>query len=569
MRRRLIRLAVVVIGLAALATTVTVGLAGIDALRGYRSLRAARDDFMGAEPPATIARLEKAQMHFAEAEQRVGSPWLTPVRVVPVIGHHLRAFERMVTGAATVSDIGRDAVAAFPDLDARPRGSDRADLARELGEVAKRASERLDAVDVGSDAWLVTPFANQHRRFATDLADLKSLASKAVKVSEGSSAFLTGPRRYLVLAANNGEMRAGQGMFLSAGVLTVRNGSLDLGEMTPTAQMQLDDKEVALRGSLADLWAPLHPNREWRNLGVSPRFDQSAELASRMWRARGGDPVDGVISVDVLAVQALLEATGEVRIGDTKIDADNVVDHVLHDQYEGVPATAGATAERREALAALASSVIERFDNSAWDLPSLATGLGGAGAGRHFLAWSSRRGDQQMWAAAGVDGRLGEDSVLLGLLNRAGNKLDQFIDIDTGLNVADGEQGRSDVTLRVTLRNETPRGEPAYIQGPHPLSNTEAGEYSGVLAVSLPGAARRARIDGVEQLQPGGRDGPTTVVGVPVRIKRGGTATFVIRFELTQSQRRLVVEPSGRIPPTAWRFRGTRWTDSTSRELVW
>ena len=39
---------------------------------------------------------------------------------------------------------------------------------------------------------------------------------------------LQGPQTYLVLAANNAEMRAGSGAFLDVGVATTSDGSVDL-----------------------------------------------------------------------------------------------------------------------------------------------------------------------------------------------------------------------------------------------------------------------------------------------------------------------------------------------------
>ena len=56
------------------------------------------------------------------------------------------------------------------------------------------------------------------------------------------------------------------------------------------------DDRVPLSGDVADRWGWLAPNREWRNLASSPRFDANAELAAQMWKASTGQDVDGVLA---------------------------------------------------------------------------------------------------------------------------------------------------------------------------------------------------------------------------------------------------------------------------------
>ena len=43
----------------------------------------------------------------------------------------------------------------------------------------------------------------------------------------------------------------------------------------PTAELALPGDGVPFSGDFADRWGWLHPNREWRNLGLSPQFDMT------------------------------------------------------------------------------------------------------------------------------------------------------------------------------------------------------------------------------------------------------------------------------------------------------
>ena len=56
-----------------------------------------------------------------------------------------------------------------------------------------------------------------------------------------------------------------------------------------------------------------------------------------MWQAETGQHVDGVIAVDVEALHQILEVTGPVTLHDgTSVNADDVVQVLTHDQYEGL-----------------------------------------------------------------------------------------------------------------------------------------------------------------------------------------------------------------------------------------
>src|SRR5439155_12845771 len=131
---------------------------------------------------------------------------------------------------------------------------------------------------------------------------------------------LGGPHRYLVFAANNSEMRAGSGMFLSVGVMTTSNGTIELSDMEPTGDLPVPPGKVPISGDLAARWGWIKPTEDFRNLMVSPRFDLMAPLAAQMWQAVGRPPVDGVLALDPIMLRAMLAATGPVDVNGLHID---------------------------------------------------------------------------------------------------------------------------------------------------------------------------------------------------------------------------------------------------------
>jgi hypothetical protein len=458
---------------------------------------------------------------------------------------------------------------------------DRIAALRRLGDLARVADDRLTGVGLGPRVGLLPPLARARNRFSGELAEVRTGLRRAALGAPALADVLGGPRRYLVFAANNAEMRAGSGMFLSVGELVTGPEGIELGEMRSVTEVAVPPGAVPLEGDLADRWGWLAPNQEWRNLMTSPRFDAAAPLAARMWEAAGNQPVDGVLVLDPVALSGLLTATGPVTIDGRDIGPDDVVDDLLHDQYVGVPPE--GLDQRREQLGRIAGAVFDDLDAGEWSAPHLADGLAEAAAGRHLLLWSAAAAEQAGWQALGVDGSVGPDSLSVAVLNRAGNKLDPFLGVSADLDFAtagpdtagpdtevpDTEVPDTEVTLRIELHNDVPEGEPSYVAGPVPGSGAGEGVYLGILSVTLPGGARDARFDGVDQLAVAGADGPTRVVGFQLHLARGERRTVVARFRLPGSSGVVRVEPSARVPAIRWSSAGMTWSDFSTRVLTW
>jgi hypothetical protein len=377
---------------------------------------------------------------------------------------------------------------------------------------------------------------------------------------------LTGPRRYLVLALNNAEMRAGAGMVLSAGELRTADGRFELSDVRSVDDFPVPPEAVPLTGDLAGRWGWLAPNREWRNLLLSPRFPESAALAAQMWVAAGHDPVDGVLALDPVALKEILAATGPVAVDEREISADNVVQELLHDQYARFPAE--EFAQRRDELGRVAQATFAAFSGGGWSATRLGPGLARAASGRHLLAWSPSPDAQTGWEAAGLDGSLSPDSLLVAVHNRGASKLDYLLPVTAQIELRpEGED--TVVELRLALDSKASSAEPPYVLGPFTGLGAAEGEYLGILAVTIPENARDARIDGFPSLAVAGPDGPTRVIGAPIRVPALAHEQFTVRFTLPGGHGRLRVEPSARVPPTEWRRGDGVWTDHEARTVRW
>ncbi len=514
--------------------------------------------------------LDEAHAEFTSAQSDLSSPLFAPITIVPVIGRQIRSVRALSTAAATVSSVGSSFLGQVHTVINQPHaaGPDRVTSLRTLATVSASAASQLRSVDTGPSNGLVSPLAAKYNEFVAQLNDARLRLTRAAGVSAASATILQGPQNYLVLAANNAEMRSGSGAFLDVGVATTENGSVHLGTFGSAGDHPLAEGQVPVTGDLQRNWGWLHPSLDFRNLGLTPQFDVTAPLAASMWTAATGQAVDGVLALDVAGLRQLLVATGPVQVGGTTVSADTVEQYLLHDQYNGLTYTSDPTNQRQDALGALARAVLGQLQGQTTDLKSLASAVSSAVAGRHLMLWSKNPAQQAAWVVSGVSGSLTPRSVDVSLINVGGNKLDQFVPIHVDVTTSHSGSGTA-VTMTTHVANMTPAGESQYIAGPFPGSPAPYGSYIGLVAANLPAAASSITMTGAGPLAAKGAEGPTWLVAAPVTVPAGGSATVVTRFVLPGSHGSMTVVPSTRIPVEQWTANGKAFDDSGPVTITW
>ena len=67
----------------------------------------------------------------------------------------------------------------------------------------------------------------------------------------------------------------------------------------------------------------------------NPDFPRDGELFAAFWENSGRPPIDGVVSVDPVALSYLLDYTGPITVGNgEELTSDNAVEVLLRDSYE-------------------------------------------------------------------------------------------------------------------------------------------------------------------------------------------------------------------------------------------
>lgn len=561
-RRRVVRIGLVVAAVWVGAAVACLALGAREALEGRQVLDGVRDEATAATLLAgdDVPRLVEARDRFAAAHGWMGNPVVTPLTWLPVVGRQVRSARALAGAAEQVSSTAALVLDEAGSLlvGGLPTGAARTDLLREVSRLAAGAEADLAAIDLGPSSHLLGPLAEARSAAAEELDELTSTSSRAATAAAGLADLLGSGSSYVLLVANNAEMRAASGMFLSAGRLDFADGSLTVGELSQSADLR-QEVGVPLEDDLESLWGWLEPGREWRNLALTPRFDVTAPLATRMWEEATGETVRGALVVDVLALRALLAATGPVTVGDVTLDAESVVDYLLYDQYVGYdPSDDADDLARRSRLGEVASEVVSALDQGEVDVATLAEELAAAAEGRHLLAWDADAEMRAAWEAAGIGGALTEESLALSVLNRSGSKLDQFLEVDAAIEAAEVDGG-TEVIVTARLRNAARSDAPAYVLGPDPSVPVEPGTYVGLVSLTMPGSTEGAQVSGIDELVARGPDGPTSVLAGSVAIPLGEEATVTFRFTLPPGHEVVEVLADARATSIRWRAGTLSW----------
>jgi hypothetical protein len=577
-RRSLSRRRKVVVGVAALlvvwavVAVVDVVLAADHIHQGQAQVQAARGTLSanGVLSGAPVGALHAAAGSFSAAHGLLSSPLLWPVDVVPVIGRQLRSVQDLSGAAEQVADTGVTAVQRSQSLLRLPHtaGPERVTVLQRLAVLASATHLSLSQVDLGPDQGLLGPIAHERSTFLGDLTQVRTTLARTSAAAAEAADILQGPATYLLLVGNNAEMRAGSGAFLEAGIVTTGDGQLHLADLVPATDLILPRGAVPVGGDLEARWGWLLPGVDWRNLGLTPQFDVTAPLAARMWYAATGQRVDGVLAIDVESLQEMLGVTGPVSTPSGQVvTADNVAQFLLHDQYVGESYGSDSTA-RVDQLSTIASATLNALENRPYDLHSMVNALSTSAAGRHVLLWSADSHPEAIWRDVGISGQLTTSSLMATIINRGGNKLDQYLAVSSSLRLT----SRGDVTdgrLTLTMSNRTPPGQSSFIAGPYPGLGTHYGEYVGIAAVNLPGYVRHVASPSARSVVTSGPEGPTLLIGTAIDIADGATQTITLTFVLPEAHGTLTVLPSARIDPVTWHVGNSVFDDSSPHTVSW
>ena len=280
-----------------------------------------------------------------------------------------------------------------------------------------------------------------------------------------------GPRRYLIMAQNEDELRATGGFLTGAGVVTVENGRI--------ADLRFRDSSDVDNIAAKPYDFPPQPLYDFMGLEIFvfrdanywPDFPTSARKAMDLY-AYGLDvpPLDGAIAIDQEFLRLLVEATGPVPIPDSDqaISADNLLQMLreARDIQEGQEVGEWVL-NRKAFLGGFAAAIRAKVetDFGRIDLPTLARNMAAAADRRHLSIYLRDPDAAAALAATGWDGRLPTappgDFLMAVDTNVGYNKVNLLVERTLTYEVALGPQPTATLNLLYSHTGQ-PQDEPCF-----------------------------------------------------------------------------------------------------------
>ena len=219
-----------------------------------------------------------------------------------------------------------------------------------------------------------------------------------------------GARNYVLLAQTNSEIRGTGGLIGSAGSFSADNGKIAVGEFHADAEFPsnaaLDDVNQDGDGTL---YSGLYFGQCVHNLSSTPDFPRVASMAQKFWQAAPfGGSSDGVMSLDPVALQAMIGATGDVTLSDGRVlNGSNTAEFLLNGAYKEL-----APSAQDQYFSETAAQVVAHLfsDMNTQKLMTVAKTMLRMTEQRHLYFWSFHEEDQAVLRSAGVTGEITNDA---------------------------------------------------------------------------------------------------------------------------------------------------------------
>lgn len=561
-------LAVVVLAAAAAAWL------GIRGYLAYSHLRDAESAARGVaadvdDPAAAAAKIPAIAADTAEARALTSDPVWEAAQTLPWVGEQLSAVATIV---AAVDDVAGSAleplvgVASDFSVDALRPADGRFDLtgfadmhaaaAASTMQVA-RASAALDTVDRTT---LLPPLASSLDDVETLLVTVHDAADAISRTTALMPAMLgqDAPRNYLVVFQNNAEWRSLGGIVGAMAMIHTEGGALSLTTQGSSSDFDPYSDPVLDIGSELTAIMGEKPAQYIQNATQVPSFPVAAQISQEMWARQTGIRVDGVLSLDPVALSYLLTATGPVPLatGDV-LTSENATQLLLNDVYQRFERSADQDAFFQDAAASVFAALVD----GGTEPGALVSALALAGEERRLLVWNADPADQAVLDGTTLQGLLpvtdaSQTAFGVYLNDGTGSKMDYYMGLDTGVQWCTDTEGEPDAALTVTLRDDAPAdaaGLPRYITGGGNFG-TAPGVTETVAYLYLPAGAELISAtssggSGAAGFTTATDQGRTVLIwGTELRPGEQATASVRVRTPFTDS---LVVEATPVLPGNA------------------
>ncbi len=434
----------------------------LDARRAEASLRTAvatvgdlRSDVLSGDVAAVDPALARLQEQTGVALSATHGPHWWLAAHTPVVGESVAAVQAMTT---VVDGLSTDALPALSkaarvlepsvllprggQINLRPFIEVSPDIIA-ADDAARAAAEEIGKIDAARLLGPVAgPFA-ELEEMVTELAGTTTLASNATQLIPPMFGAY-GQRQYILLAQSPAEIRASGGHPGAIILLTADQGKVTLGErlgggrlFSETPVLPLTEEEELL---FTDRLVTFGVDSV-----LTPDFPRAAEITRAQWAKKYGTQVDGVVSVDPVALQYILAATGPVKVPDgTVLDGTNTAQILLNQIYLDKSIEA-----QDDFFTDAAEAAFDALLDGSPDVGAMVEALTRAAVEGRFMVWTADPYEELVLAGTPLSGELmgekdGSPVVGVYLNDSSATKMSYYLDysvtIDRTQCLADGKR---------------------------------------------------------------------------------------------------------------------------------
>ena len=532
----------------ALAVLLAAGLwAGWTVWQVQRDLTAARAEAaslpaaMSGDSETAADLVQDLQTHARSASLRTSGTTWRALSALPVLGDDFDATARASRavdilarkGAGPLVESGLSA-ATFTPRDGRIPVRQLAQAASPLAEARAGFDEARAELAPIRVQGLARELQPQFQTLIDQVDDGVRTLDGATRAAELLPSMLggDGTRDYLLVFQNNAEPRSLGGMPGLMAPLRADDGVVTLGETVAASEFgELDQPVLPLTEQERRIWFD-QPGTWFQDAVFIPDFERASELMAARWTLETGQEVDGVISVDPVALSYLLKATGPLTVEGRRLTSKTFVDEILHEpylRYTDDPASEDAF------FAEVLTTTFDRLLDPRTDPSALVTALSrGATEGR-LLVHSRDAAEQDRLDGTRVAGAFPSESGGLAqagvyVNDATGSKMGYFLDYDARISSVSCAAGVIGFNGTLRIHSTAPADAaslPATVTGPGTYG-VARGDHLNVFDLVAPsgGEITDVVVNGVKSTGTNRTFEGRPIVSVPILLTPGDVVTL-------------------------------------------
>lgn len=446
----------------------------------FALIPALEDQLLNNDVTGANNTVNQLSVHTAAARVAATDPLWTMSADLPWLGSNFRAATEVATAADDLAQFAAiPLVGAFGTLDwtqLMPEGKGDVDLGPlsaakpkviSAANAVRESSNRLNAIDTGG---LLPQLSDPLTQARGQIEILRKSLNAAADVANVAPDMLgvAGPQHYLILIQNNAESRATGGIPGALAILTIDDGRIELGAQDSAGGLGTFTPPIRVSPEQEALYSA-RLGKYMQDVNLTPDFPTTAGVAREMWERKTGQLVDGVISLDPVALGYVLDATGPVQLTTpelvtlaksglpTEISGENVVKTMLSDVYAKIE----PSGLQDVYFAGVAKEIFASLSAGNGEAKALVKGIARGTEEGRVLVWSGQTDLQGILSKYPLSGSISGPGVApaqFGVYfnDGTGAKMDYYVKRTVRLVKKCDMDGYEQITVRVTSINTAP-----------------------------------------------------------------------------------------------------------------